>query len=158
MSAIPVVPTTLATVIQQCGVACLQSGAEFARVPIIGRRETNIQNDIEAAVAALGACIYVFPGLPASFSVGAGAPYADKYRLRVRCIELDVLNTTLPNVHELVEFVVRRMWGQTWTAVEGMNELLPIEGQPVVEIEDPERTIYDVIWETSVGYLPRIAD
>ena len=154
----PVADTALATIIQECAVAALAAGAEFAGVPIIGRRVTNIENDIEQAINELGGtCLYVMPGLPTRFTVGAGAPYADRYELRVRVIENITLNQTLPPAQVLIEYVVRRLWGLQWPeAIPGMNPLLPIEGAAVVEQPDPERVVFDVIWETSFGYLPRI--
>lgn len=156
MSSVPTVPDNVALAIQACAVDTLQAGAEFDRVPILGRRRTNIQNDIDAAIDALGACIYVLPGLPLKFEVGSGTPYASLYELRVRVIETDTLNTSLPTAYELVEFVVRRLFGQDFAAIEGMSPLLPAEGSPVTPVEDPERVIYDVIWHTSLGYLPRV--
>ena len=91
---------TVAKAIQDCGVACLQSGAEFARVPIIGRRKGNIVNDIESALAELGACVYVFPGLPVKF-IDSNPPYADRYQLRFRAIETPSINTALQDQLEL---------------------------------------------------------
>lgn len=154
----PVPDTSIATKIQECAVAHLQAGAEFSGVPILGRRVTNIENDIEQAINELGgACIYIPPGLPRRFTLGAGAPYADRYELRVRVIENVTLNQTLPPSQVLVEYVMRRLWGLAWPeAITGMNPLVPIEGEPVAEQPDPERLIFDVIWETSFGYMPRV--
>jgi hypothetical protein len=148
---------SVASAIQACAVADLAAGAELAGVPVLGRRETNIANDIEQAINELGgACIYVLPGLPISFLATPGSAYADKYQVRIRCIESDTLNATLPPVQVLVERVVRRLYGRQWTAIEGMNPLMPIEGQAVVQQPDSDRLIYDVIMETSLGFLPRI--
>ena len=156
MSSVP--DDSVATAIQLAAVAALQAGAEFSGVPILGRRETNIANDIEQAINELGgACVYVMPGTPKSFTIGAGAPYADRYELRIRCIENDTLNSTLPPVLVLVEYVLRRLFGQQWPeAVPGMNPLYPAEGQPVVQQPDDARLIWDVVLETSLGLLPRV--
>lgn len=147
--------STVAKQLQDCAVAALAQGAEFAGVTILGRREKNIVDEIEAAVAQLGACVFVFPGLPVHF-LDATPPYAERYELRVRVIENPALNTTLPDAYELVEYVARRLFGQEWTAIQGMNPLVFAEGRPVAEVSDPERVIYDVIFQTSLGYLPRI--
>ncbi len=146
---------TVAKAIQDCAVAALQAGAEFDGVPIIGRRKGNIVNDIESALAELGACIYVLPGLPVHF-IDATPPYADRYRLTVRCIEMPAINETLPDVFELVELVARRLFGQQWAGIEGMNPLVFTAGKPVDEIEQGERNVTDVIFETSLGFLPRV--
>lgn len=147
---------TVAKALQNCAVDWLEAGAEFQGVPIIGRRRTNIVNDIEAAIAELGACVFVFPGLPVHF-LDTGAPTADRYQLRVRAIENPAVNTSLPDVFELVELVVRRLYGVDFEAIGLRNPLVfPAGGNAVAEVGDPERMIYDVLFETDAGYLPRI--
>ncbi len=147
---------TIAKALQNCAVDWLQAGAEFQGEPIIGRRRSNIVNDIESAVAELGACIFVFPGLPVSF-LNTGAPTADRYQLRVRAIENPALNTSLPDVFELVELIVRRLYGKDFDAIGLRNPLVfPSGGNAVADVGDPERLIYDVLFETDAGYLPRI--
>jgi hypothetical protein len=146
---------TVAKAIQNCGVASLEAGAEFAGVPIIGRRKGTIVNDIEAAIAELGACIFVFPGLPVHF-IDAMPPYADRYELRVRIIENPAINETLPDAFELVELVARRLFGLQFESIEGMNPLVFADGKPVADQENGERLIYDVLFQTSLGFLPRV--
>jgi hypothetical protein len=147
---------TIAKALQACAVAELQAGAEFARVPIIGRRKGTIANDIEAAIAELGACIFVFPGLPVRF-IASTPPVADLYELRIRAIESPAINATLPDVFELVELIVRRLYGRDFAAIGLRNPLVFSEGgRAVAEVPDPERLIYDVIFETDASYLPRV--
>jgi hypothetical protein len=148
--------TTVAKALQNCAVAWLEAGAEFSGVPIIGRRRSNIVNDIEAAIAELGACIFVHPGLPVHF-IDAGTPVADRYQLRVRVIENPAINTALPDVFELVELVVRRLYGTDFPSIGVSNPLVfPQGGNAVAEVSDAERLIYDVLFETDIGFLPRV--
>jgi hypothetical protein len=147
---------TIAKALQACAVDRLQAGAEFARVPIIGRRKGTIANDIEAAIAELGACIFVMPGLPVHF-IGLQAPTCDRYELRIRAIEDPAINQNLPDVWELVELIIRRMHGIDFDAIGLTNPIVfPESGNPVAEVSDPNRLIYDVIFETDAGYLPRV--
>ncbi len=146
---------TVSKALQDCVTAWLQAGTEFTGVPTIGRRKGNIVGDIEAAVAELGACVFVFPGLPVHF-IDATPPYADRYQVRIRAIENPALNTVLPDCYELVELIVRRLFGMQFPAIEGMNPLVMLDGNPVAEVTDPERVIYDVVFETSLGFLPRV--
>lgn len=146
---------TVAKALQDAALAWLQSGAEFTRVPIIGRRKGTIVNDIEAAIAAIGACIYVMPGLPIHFLDSSLT--ADRYELRVRVIEEPAINQALPDAYELVELVARRMWGKDFPAINLRNPLVwPESGRPVEPVSDAERVIYDVIFETDAGLLPRV--
>lgn len=146
---------TIAKASQDCLVDWLRAGAEFARVPIIGRRKGNITNDIEAAIAAIGACIYVMPGLPISF-ISSASPVADRYELRIRCIENKAINETLPDCEDLAEFVIRRVYGTDFSAIGLRNPLVFAPGRPVAPQEDGERDVVDVIFETDVAYPPRI--
>ena len=127
-----------------------------ARVPVIGRRETNIQNDIDAAIDSLGACLYVLPLLPLRFNVNLPGPFVDVGELRIRCIENDTLNTTLPSVYELVEAVVRDLHGLRLQTLAAFSCLTLADGSPVERQADSERLIYDVVFHTRGAYAARL--
>lgn len=127
------------------------------RVPVIGRRQTNIQSDIDQAINELGgACIYVPPMLPLRFNVNVPGPLIDLAEIRIRCIENDTLNTELPTVHELVEAVVRDLAHVSLGDLP-LSQLAPAD-RPVEEVSDPERLIYDVLWHVNGAYPPRIEE
>ncbi|MBI5770833.1 MAG: hypothetical protein HZA93_23855 [Verrucomicrobia bacterium] len=146
---------TVAKALQDCVAADLAAGAEFTGVTILSRRKGTIAQDIEAALAEVGACIYVLPGLPLHF-LDAQPLVADRYEVRVRAIENPSLNATLPDAYELVELIARRLHGRDYTAIAGMAPLVFAE-RPIVEQSDPERIIHDVVFQTSLGLLPRVA-
>jgi len=128
------------------------------RVPVIGRRLTNIASDIEQAINELGgACIYVAPLLPLKFNVNLPGPYIDLAEIRIRCIENDTLNKELPSVFELVEAVVRDVAGLSLGELP-LSPLLPAEPRPVETIADPELLIQDVIFTVNGAYQPRIEE
>lgn len=129
-----------------------------SRVPVLGRRMTNIANDIDQAINELGgACVYVAPLLPLRFNLNLPGPYIDRGEIRVRCIENDTLNSTLPTVHELVEAVARDVTGLTIPNLP-LTALLPPDERPVEQVPDDERLIYDVVFHTSGAYAPRIEE
>jgi hypothetical protein len=128
------------------------------RVPVIGRRETNIQSDIDQAINELGgACIYVVPMLPLKFNVNLPGPFIDLAEIRIRCIENDTLNTALPSVYELVEAVVRDVCNLTLGTLP-LSQLAPAEPRPVEPVYDTERLIQDVIFHVNGSYAPRIEE
>lgn len=152
----PTAAPTIAKDLQDASSAWLGAGAEFDGIPIVGRREKDIANDIQAAVAKLGICIYVFPGLPITVKDVVG-PYCDRYEQRMRVIEDVTLNTTKPDAYELTEYVIRRMHNQEFPdAIPGMNPFhAPESGKLVTPIEDEALRIFDIRLETSLGYPGR---
>ena len=143
--------------IQDAIAARLASLAGLAGVPVVSRRKGVITNDIEAAVATLGACLYVFPALPVDVNPNLPGPYADKMQIRVRCIELPSINETLPDAYELAEIVLTNLHEANFSAVEGLEGINPLIclSRPVEDIPDEERVIFDVTFTTSVG-LPAV--
>lgn len=135
--------------IQDAIVAFLKTIPVLAGVPVIGRRKGNITNDIEAAVSAIGACIYVFPALPVDVNPNLPGPYADKMEIRVRVIEAPSINTTLPDAYELTEFVLTFLNQKQLEGVDGLNPI-SCTSKPVEEIQD-DNQIFDITFTTSVG-------
>lgn len=149
-------PFTLAKALQDALVAFLTDAEEMpglVGVPVVGRRKGIITNDIEAVVAALGACIYVFPGLPAEVNKDLPGPFCNSLSIRVRCIETPSVNETLPDCYELVELVLTGLHEADFSASAGLAGLNQIQAlaNPVQPVEDEDRVIFDVLFSTSVG-------
>lgn len=142
---------TLTKEIQDAVVGALAPLAGLAGVPLIGRRRGIITNDIEAAVAQIGVVVFVFPPLPTEVNPEAPGPYIDRYEIRVRVMEAPALNATLPDAYELAEHILRALHHLCLPAVPGGNPILAAR-TPIVEIDDPERLIFDLIFSVSTGY------
>lgn len=123
------------------------------RVPVLGRRKTNIADDIDAAIAELGACVYVLPMLPVKFNTNVPGPMIDQAEFRIRCIENDALNTELPDVYELIEAIVRDVHGLRVKPLAQFS-CLALADRPVEQQPD-DRLIFDVIFNARGTYPPR---
>jgi hypothetical protein len=144
---------TLAKTLQDAVVAHLSAQPALAGVPVIGRRRGIITNDIEAAVAEVGACIFVFPALPEQVNPNLPGPYCEALALRVRCIEVPALNSTLPDAYELAELVLTSLHEVSFAATAGLVGINPLQclPAPLEDLADDERVIFDVRFTTSVG-------
>jgi hypothetical protein len=146
-------PLTLAKALQDAVVAFLSALPDLDGVTVIGRRKGNIVNNIEAAVAQLGACIYVFPALPVRVNPNLSGPFCDELSVRVRCIEMPVINTTRPDCYELAEIVLTQLHEADFSAsagLAGVNHLQCLP-EPVEDVPDDKRVIFDVRFRTSCG-------
>lgn len=151
---------TIAKIIQDALVARFEVDADgkatledYLGVPTLGRRKGIITNEIEAAVATLGACIYVFPARVRRVNKNLPGPYASSVLVRFRVIENPALNELLPDAYELAEMLLVDFSEYDLRAVEGLdgiNPLQPLE-DAIEEQPDEERVIFDVTFETSVG-------
>ncbi|MBC8011455.1 MAG: hypothetical protein H7067_15330 [Burkholderiales bacterium] len=146
-------PAPLSKLLQDTVVSHLTAIAALAGVPVVGRRKGIITNDIEAAVATIGACLYVFPALPVEVNPNLPGPYVSKLQIRVRAIEAPAINETLPDAYELAEAVLTGLHEANFAAVEGLEGINPVQclSRPIEEIADDERIIFDVTFETSGG-------
>ena len=140
--------------IQDEAVTYLAAVTALAGVPIIGRRQKNIVNDVAAAIQRLGVCIYVFPPLPLSFNSNNPGPYVEKLACRFRVHEHPAINQTLPDAYELVELLARHLDCKQFTAVDGLNPLWWAEN-PVTFEQDDNLVIFDLHALTSCGLTPR---
>lgn len=132
---------------------------DYAGVPIVGRRRKTVANDIEAALSALGACIYIFPGLIRRVNKNAPGPYAESVQVRMRVIELPDFNKTLPDAYELSEMLLVDFNELDLRQVEGLagiNLLSPLD-EPIQDVPDEDYVMFDVLFDTSVG-LPAADD
>lgn len=134
--------------LQEAVVRYLKSRRRFAGVTILGRRKGIITNDIEAAVAELGACLYVLPGKPVKLNSNIPGPHAEIYEVRVRAIENPALNSSLPDAYELYEGALIELDQLQLTTIDGINPFYPAENNGD-ETPDPERVIIDAIFYTS---------
>jgi hypothetical protein len=143
----------LAKTLQDAVVAHLAALPALAGVPVVGRRKGVITSDIEAAVATIGACLYVFPALPVEVNPDLPGPYVTKLQIRVRAIEAPAINSTLPDAYELAEAVLTGLHEADFRAVAGLDGINPVQclSRPIEEIPDEERMIFDLTFETSVG-------
>jgi len=144
-------PIALSKLYQDVIVDFLQKRAQLEGVEIIGRRENDIESDIESAVAnAGGVCIYVFPALPQKISVNGGSIYVDDWEIRIRCIEEPKLNAKMPDCFELVEEVLVALFQQTFSQITSLSCLTP-RTVPVEEQPDSSRRIKDVLFHAESG-------
>jgi len=147
--------SSLVKQIQDEIVAHLSARAELAGVAIVGRRKNNIVNDVAAAIAKAGVCIYVFPALPLRFNSNNAGPYVDEFLVRVRIHEHPQLNRSLPDAYELVELVARMLDGKQYTAIAGLNPLY-WSANPVTFEDDNTLVIFDLKAATSGGLVPLV--
>lgn len=140
--------------IQEAVADRLRSRSAFAGVPVLTRRKGDILSDIEAALAELGACAYVFPPLPRGASANVPGPEFDRLELRVKIIESPTLNRTGVSAHALMEetLVAVHHWREP---VRGM--LFYCDGEAVVPDDSAEETIFDCVFQTAFG-LPLRGD
>lgn len=132
---------------------------DYLGVPVVGRRKGVITSDIEAAVATLGACIYVFPARVRRVNKNLPGPYAESVLVRFRVIENPALNETLPDAYELAEMLLVDFSEVDLRQVDGLagiNPLVPFD-DGIEEQLDETNIIFDVTFETSVG-LPASDD
>ena len=139
-------------------VAVLGTRVALTGVPIVGRRKTNIVADIEEAVSqTTGICIVVLLPLPVEVNPNTPGPYVEQLECRVRVIENQALNSTLPEAAEVVEEVLVALHHYTFPEMLdrfGLN-LLTAASRAVEEVPDPERAIFDCVFSASCGYRPR---
>ncbi|MFA6289941.1 MAG: hypothetical protein WC661_21365 [Opitutaceae bacterium] len=149
---------TISKTVQDAIVAYIGTLEDYAGVPVIGRRKGVITNDIEAELATLGACLYVFPALPKKINKNLPGPYVEKLQVRIRVIEAPSINSTLPDAYELAEMILVDLTELNLSAVEGLAGINPLEplDTPIEEVPDDERVLFDITFETSVG-LPAAA-
>jgi hypothetical protein len=140
---------------QEALAAYLQSRQCFHGITVLARRKGNIVSDIDAAVAELGACVYVLPGKPVKLNANLPGPVADAYELRVRSIENPALNETKPSAYELYEFALREITGMGLQIAGITSAIWPAENNGD-EQPDPERIIIDAIFYCSLGLPERV--
>ncbi len=144
--------------LQEAVVAALGARVALRDVPIIGRRKTNIVADVEEAVNSIaGIALVVLVPLPVEINPNSPGPYVEKMEIRVRVIENQAINETLPSAAECVEEILCALHHYTFPqklADFGLN-LLVAADRPVDEIPDNERVLFDVIFTAACGYRPR---
>ena len=144
------ITSTVAKDVQDAVVAYLGAREELALVPVLGRRRSNIVNDIQAAINRAGVCVYVFPALPVRLNANNPGPYVDELMVRCRAIEHPTLNVRGPDVYEVVELLLRLLDRKTF-AIPNCNPLW-FDANPVqVADEAAELVQWDVVAYTSTG-------
>lgn len=135
----------------------LRARAILQDVTVLRREPKQIASDIEAALASLKLCLFVFPALLLEPNAnGNPGPYFERIQIRVQCIENPVLNDTTCDVYQLVEHVHWILNGVTLTGVEAVKSASLFPGKPAtVEVDDPSYNVFDVIYETQGGLTPR---
>lgn len=150
--------SALCRTIQQAGHDRLASLAELGGIPKLVRLRNDVASEIEAAVAQIGICIFVFPALPTRINPELPAIEGD-WELRLRVIENPVVNSAgLPNAYEVVEAILAalhhhcpRLGGQA------LNPFVAAAA-PVAEVEDAERVIFDVTFTLAAGIQLRAGE
>jgi hypothetical protein len=132
----------------------LTERASLSDVTVLMRQPGQIQDAVDAAIAQLAVCLYVFPPLLLTANANNPGPYFDRIQIRVRCIENPVLNATGLDAYQLVELAHWSLNGQQPTNVDGVNPLAP-DPNSTREIDDPQLVIFDVLYNTSGGLTPR---
>lgn len=118
-----------------------------ARIEFIERKEKSIENDIEASLAKLGACMFVMPVKPLEVQEGADFIFVKRGELRVRIIVDPTLNETGMDSPELA--------AQARLALHGSNpgnllaDNLRLANPPVEEVEDPSAVVIDLIFHAA---------
>lgn len=124
-------------------------------VAVVARRKGNVRNEIEAALAQLGLCLFVFPPLLRQIRPNSTGLFAESIEIRVRVIENPVLNKQAENAWSLVESTLYLL--HHWSpGVVGVNQLHALS-DAVRDVEDEQRVIFDCLFATSGGYTPRTA-
>lgn len=115
-----------------------------AGVEFIERKEKTIENDIEAALAKLGVCMFMMPVKPLEVQEGADFIFFRKAEVRVRVIVDPTMNDTGMDSPELA--------AQARLAIHGTNpgdlfeDNLRLANPPVEEVEDPTAVVVDLVF------------
>ena len=130
-----------------------------AQMKIIAREEKDVENDILAAVAKLGICLYVMPLLPLRcLPTENNIIFFESVEIRVRVIEDPLLAKRLG-------FGVYDGMAATMLALQGFSPLdangeplfaapLGLAATPVSFVEDEETRIADVIFNVALQLQP----
>lgn len=118
---------------------------------IVGRREKEVANDIEAGLAKLGICLYVLPPIPMRATRTQNAiVFIESSELRVRIIEQPTLNLTGFDVWSSFEQVALALQGTNpgdlFNAPIGLAEH-PVETMDGQTKEGKNTRVWDVIFE-----------
>lgn len=97
------------------------AGALRVAVPIVKRRTKDLPNDIDAAAANHGLCIFVMPPLPTSALENVPFVFFDKAEIRIRIIEQPAANRTGSDAYDLVDDVACAL---QWQPHRGLEEAI----------------------------------
>jgi hypothetical protein len=119
-------------------------GALSAPIPIVQRRTKDLPNDIAAASANHGLCIYVMPPLPKHFieTDGQGPLFADRVEIRIRIVEQPALNRGKADAYDILDEVQIGLHGRL---VEGITPI-PLQALSSEEVSDEKVRIIDAIF------------
>lgn len=131
----------------------LEASALLPGIPLLYRREKEIENDIEAAINRLGACVYVLPVLPRRVTPGADFIFVEDGEVRVRVLENTVLNETGMDVYTLAERVALSLHGKNPGNLLADNLRLQ-PGTAFELVEDPEAAVMDLIFTAAFQLAP----
>jgi len=134
--------------------SALRARAVLHGVEVLKREPKQLQSEIEAAIAQLKLCLFVFPAVLLDPNENNPGPYFDRIEIRVRCIENPILNDTVLDAHQLMEIVHQLLNGLTLIGLPGLNSLSGTKPGSV-PVEDDQNVIWDVIYKTSGGLTPR---
>lgn len=150
--------SALCRTIQEAGHARLASVSELSGIPLLLRLRNDVASEIEAAVAQIGICIFVFPALPTEINRELAAVEGD-WELRLRVIENPAINTTgLPNSYEVTEYILAALHHHSPRLDAQAFNPFVATARPVTEIEDSERVIFDITFTLSAGIQLRAGE
>lgn len=146
--------STLALPIRDAVHAALRARAVLHDVAILKREPKQLASEIEAAIAQLKLCMFVFPALCTRPNPNNPGPYFERIEVRVRCIENPLLNDTVLDGYQLVELGHWLLNGLR-PNIRGVQALSPSSPVATEEVTDEQNVIHDLIYETSGGLEPR---
>lgn len=135
--------------IQTALCAALKAHTGFpAQLAIIARREKEVENDIDAALAKQGICIYVMMPMPKRATrTQNDIVFFESAECRIRVIEQPKLNTSDFDGWDALEQVI--------IALQGINPAgifaapLGLMQHPIENVEDKTTRIFDVLFDAA---------